>query len=151
MGDTRIKSCLSTSGSKRGSILRLALSENSTSRWLCYQWMGWWGRIERCKLSNFLPPCKKNRTWNTWKHVGMYRPVSTWTLCVPLSYWCEVHGVVYTGEQDKFPQTDKNHQYWRRREFRYLDREQRRCICRECSQLAGIDMKYWFITLFSPW
>ena len=40
MGDTHTKSCLSTSGEKRGNVLGRALSDGATSRHLCYQWTG---------------------------------------------------------------------------------------------------------------
>ena len=137
MGETIKKSCLSTSGAKRENILRLDLREDATSYRLCYQWMGWQGRIHMHQLRKWLLPCRPNGKCNTQKYVGMSSPVYTWTWCVPSSCWCGGHGLEIPGEKYACHQTNNSHQYWRREGFKNIAKEQRRRIRRSWALLYG--------------
>ena len=85
---------------KRGNISILALRDDATSCRLCYQWMGWLGRIQRRDLSNWMMPCQTNGTGNTLKHAGMSSPVCPLTWCWPSDFWFRVHRVASPINQD---------------------------------------------------
>ena len=128
MGNSHTKSCLSTSGTKRGNILKLALRDNITSCRLYYMYMGWWWRILLRQLSNLMIPCQTNRASNTSQHVGMSGHVSTWTCCGPSAWLYGGHGVAIPGEKYICQRTEWGHQEWICRKFREMNTDQRRFI-----------------------